>query len=743
MIRTTLLVAAAAAGCAAPNAPQPAAHEPATLTAADQSFLTQYAQTHGFTLGRPASITVTPDGKTVLFLRSQPRSPVQSLFAFDVATGQERELLTAEKVIGAGGEKLTAEELARRERMRLTARGIAAYQLSEDGTKILVPLSGDLYVVELASGTVTKLPHDDKFPIDPMFSNDGTRVACVRDGELCLIDIASASERKLTSGATAAVTNALAEFVAQEEMDRFRGYWWSPDDKLIVYQQTDTSEVETFTIADPLKPEVAPNSWPYPRAGKNNAKVKLGLMPATGGTTTWVKWDAVKYPYLATVKWPKGGPPVMIVQNRAQTEEVLLKIDPATGATSTLLVEADPAWIELDQSMPKWLEDGSGFLWTTQRGGTEQLELRHADGSLARVITPPGLGFQNFVSLDDRRGMVYVLAHPDPTQAQLWRVPLDTSGGASVRLTDSAAMHAATFAKRHGAYVVSRTATNDPAAWTVFTEDGRAAGAIKSIAESPAVAPKAELTTVTGARTYNAVIFRPSGFITGRKYPVLVNVYGGPTALTATSYRKSGPLDQWMADQGFIVVSIDGRGTPGRGREWDRCIKGNLIDIALEDQVDGVRALCAAHPEMDASRVGMYGWSFGGYFSAMAAMRRPDVFAAGVAGAPVCDWADYDTHYTERYMGLPQENKSGYEASDVETYAKDLRVPLLIIHGTADDNVYFLHALKMTNALFRAGKPFEFLPLSGFTHVVRDPEVVSRLNGRIVTFFKTNLGESK
>ena len=236
-----------------------------------------------------------------------------------------------------------------------------------------------------------------------------------------------------------------------------------------------------------------------------------------------------------------------------------------------------------------------------------------------------------------------------------------------------------------------------------------------------------------------AAIIRPRNFDSARRYPVIVHVYGGPHVQTVLASGRNYLLEQWLADQGFIVVSIDGRGSPSRGREFERSIKGNFEELALADQVRGLQALGQKYPEFDLDRAGIFGWSFGGYMSAIAVLRRPDVFHAGIAGAPVVDWHDYDTHYTERYLGLPEKNKSGYAASSVLTYADQLSRPLLIIHGTADDNVYFLHSMKLCDALFRAGKPYEFLPLAGYTHMVPDPVVIERLNGRIAEFFATHL----
>jgi dipeptidyl-peptidase-4 len=272
--------------------------------------------------------------------------------------------------------------------------------------------------------------------------------------------------------------------------------------------------------------------------------------------------------------------------------------------------------------------------------------------------------------------------------------------------------------------------------------DGKPLGSLKSVAEEPNLVPKFELTRI-GEKQFNAAIVRPREFSSSKKYPVVVSVYGGPHGIVVSSARDAYLDEQWLADQGFIIVKIDGRGTPGRGREWERATSKNFIDKPLDDQIEALTALGKDHPEMDLSRVGITGWSFGGYFTAMATMRRPDVFKCGVAGAPVADFADYDTHYTERYLGLPDQNTEGYQACSVLTWAKDLSVPLLLIHGTADDNVYFMHSLKICDALTRAGKTFDFMPLAGFTHSVRDPAVIIATHKRTVEFFKQHLGEPK
>jgi dipeptidyl-peptidase-4 len=468
--------------------------------------------------------------------------------------------------------------------------------------------------------------------------------------------------------------------------------------------------------------------------------VKLGIVPAAGGDTVWVEWDREKYPYLATVKWDENAPLTILVQNRLQTEEVLLRVDKQSGKTTELVRETDGAWLNLQQSSPHWLKDGTGFLWMTEREGAWSLELRSATGKLVRKLTEAELGLADLAGVDDKRGIAYVTAGDDPTQLHVYQVPL--AGGKPQRLTTEPGLHDYRFGENADVYIHSFSLADGRTGSVVERAGDKRIGELKSVAEEPPFLPKLELLAV-GDRDFRAVVVRPRSFDRSKTYPVVVDVYGGPHSNTVNAAPRGYLLEQWLADQGFVVVSIDGRGTPRRGRAWERAIKGNLIDVPLDDQVRGLKALAEKFPEMDLSRVGISGWSFGGYFSAMAAMRRPDVYKAGVAGAPVCSWQDYDTHYTERYLGLPDENAAGYKASNVLTYCKDLSVPLLIVHGTSDDNVYFMHSLKMTEALFRTGKRFEFLPLSGFTHMVPDPEVTVRLNSRVAAFFKQHLGNPR
>ena len=710
----------------------------AAETAGD--WIERYAATQGFRLGKPAAVRVVPDGSAVLFLRSGPRSLSRDLYEVDAATGAERLLASAEKLLGGAAETLTAEERARRERMRLVAAGIASFDLSADGRRVLLPVGGRLFVLERATGAVRELATGrSAAPIDARFSPDGQRIALVREGELSVIDLASGVERSLTQDDDDEVTNGLAEFVAQEEMGRLRGYWWSPDSRTLVYQRTDTSAVERFHIADFAHPERAPDAWPYPRPGGTNADVRLGLIPVGGGPTTWIEWDRKEYEYLAAVSWDKDAPLTLLVQNRRQTEERLLAVDPQKGSTTTLLVERDPAWLEIADGVPRWLPGGREFLWMTERGGAWQLELRDRAGALVRTLTEPGFGLQQLALVRPEAREAIVVACTDPTRSHVWRVPLDTARGAAVRSTKADGVHGVVSHDDTPRFVTRSSPLSGDESFEVVGDAGRPGVRLRSVAEAPGLDPSLEFTVAGTDPGFHAVLVRPRDFAKDRRYPVLVSVYGGPGAQTVRADRASYLLHQWRADHGFVVVSIDGRGTPGRGRDWARATKHDLIGVPLEDQVQALGALGATYPELDLGRVGISGWSFGGYFSAMGVLRQPEVFRAGVAGAPVVSWEDYDTHYTERYMGLPAENPKGYGAANVLTYAERLARPLLVIHGTADDNVYPLHSLKLVDALFRSGKPVEFLPLVGFTHMVPEPAARRRLEERIVSFFDRHL----
>jgi dipeptidyl-peptidase-4 len=709
------------------------------------AFLRQYVETRRFAAGRPARPALTPDGDAALFLRSGPRSPVQSLFETDLVSGRTRELASAEGILAGASDTLTAAERAQLERQRISARGITGYQLSRDGKRVAVALGGRLFLVERAGGPARPLRTSGR-PLDPRFAPDGRSLAYVVDRDLRVLDLAAGEERRLTRGGSEEVSHGVAEFIAQEELNRFEGYWWAPDSRRIAYQETDEREVEKFTIHDPLHPERPADVFRYPRAGKTNARVRIGVVSAAGGPTTWLEWDRERWPYVAHVEWPERGPLSVVVLNRRQSEMVLLAADPDTGATRPLVEERDPRWLEVHARYPRWLGDGTGFFWFTERNGGPEVELRSADGKLRESWVRPEHGLENlatggggWVGFDEKRRWLWFTGGPDPSESHLW---VARKAGRPERFAAGGgpATTRAWLSRGGDVVLVARNSFAGAEPPVAFAADGRRLASLPSVAEPPPFATRGEIRRVGPGEGLYALVVRPRHLGPGRKLPTVVAVYGGPGFREAVVAPRL--LEQWLADQGFLVVAVDGRGTPGRGRAWARAIAGDLGGPALEDQVAGLRALAAEVPELDLERVGVWGGSFGGYMAALAVLRRPDVFRAAVAIAPVTDWRDYDTAYAERYLGLPDEDPAAYRRSSLLTWADRLERPLLVVHGSADDNVYFFHGLKLADALFRAGGPSELLVLPGLTHgalASTDAVLVRRTLERIAGFFRKNL----
>jgi dipeptidyl-peptidase-4 len=718
----------------------------------DTSFLRLYAETKGFMLGRPAKPKFSPDGKTVFFLRSEAKNPKQSLYAFDVETKQTKSLLTPETLLGGKDEQLSDEEKARRERQRVTAGGFADYHLSPDGTKILVSLSGRLFVFDRSSAKHTELKTGPGACIDPKWSPDGNKVGYVRGFDVYVFDLTAGKESAVTTGGTAVKTNGLAEFVAQEEMHRHSGFWWGPDSKQIAFCEADHNGVEQWAVADPLNPDKLGAPQYYPRPGKKNVSVRLGIATLGSEKVMWVEWEWRQREYLADVMW--GRRLVVQLQNRTQNELSLIAVDDKTAKTRELFREKDSTWVNIPEGVPRGVMSTGGFLWVSESSGV--LELRHLDdeGKVRSVTRTPG---QVLIKLGDvvsstTLTTAYGTVSDDPTEQHVWRLfestGIEFPSSDPKRLTEVPGVHSAVRSNANGKpggsftlAVTSTTLDSLPVTRVRLTDQGQAIADLPSVATEPAFKPSV---TVEKVGDYYSAVVKPKDFDPTKKYPVIVDVYGGPRHLHVIQAMRNWLIPQWLADQGFIVVAIDNRGTPGRGREWERAIYQKFGTVPLEDQAKGLQALGAKHPQMDLSRVGIVGWSFGGYMAANAVLRRPDVFHAAVAGAPVTDWEDYDTHYTERYLGVLPESRKAYDEASLIPLAKDLKRPLLLIHGTADDNVYYRHTLKLSDAIFRAGKTCEVLPLPGVTHMYSaDPQVAERMWERTVRFFKRELGAVK
>ena len=748
-----LLIACVGARPPAPPSPVVTTREAPAPTIDLVALQTQVA-TRNFRLGTPLQMKVTRDGQAVLFLRSGSRDPKQSLYETSLKTGETKLLLSPE-ALGSGGEVLSPEEKARRERLRISTTGFTSFELSADDRSVLVTTSGRLYVVRRATGAFHELPTGAGSAFDPHFSPNGHLVAYVRDNDVYRIATEpsgdKASEIAVTHGGTELVPNGMAEFIAAEELDRARGFWWSPDGARILYETYDATKVEQLTIADPAHPESAPQRSPYPRAGRTNAEVRLSIARTDGKALAKdaskpiaVEWERAKYPYVASVTWSKGAPPTILVLDRPQTDAVLLEIDPATGKTKPLLQEHDDAWIDVEPDMPRWLTDGSGFLWMTRPAGeAPRLELRDAHGALVTARIDGDRGCRGIVDLDDAKKTTLFFGGHDSTEQRLYRASL--SGGPIEDLTPAGLWIArATMAENHRTIALATSSLDAKRAFVLRDLGTTSEVVLPSVAEEPPTPVRIELTTAAPEKLRVAIV-RPHGFDPSRTYPLIDAAYGGPGVNVVSGDGLSYLRAQWLADSaGAIVVAIDARGTPNRDLAFERAMKNGFAHVPLDGHVAAIGDL-RARADLHLGDVGVMGWSFGGYFSALAVLRRPDVYRVAFVGAPVADWRDYDTAYTERYLGMPDDNRAVYDDASLLTWAARPVTsaaparPLLLVHGTADDNVYFLHSLKLADALGRAGRPFELLPLTGVTHQLADPTLAAVVWKRAAEFLRAGL----
>lgn len=711
----------------------------------DEAFLTQYAETLQFRLGLPNVVAIAPDG-CALFTRTPPRSFTSDLYEL-APDGTERLLVSAQALLAGGAEALSDAEKARRERTRTATRGILYAELSADGEQVLVPLGERVFLLQRSTGQVSELALGDGFPYDPRLSPDGAHVAFVRERAVWVCETRrGAAPRCVAAPPAPELEYGVAELVAAEELRRTRGLWWSPDSQHVLFQRSDARAVDTLYVADARHPERPPVPFRYPRPGRDNVIVDLGVVELAGGEPRWITWDLARWPYLAQVQWPARGPLTLLVLDREQYEQAVLAVAADELVPRTLLVERDAAWVNVPHGAPLWLDDGSGFLWLSETRGDWTLEHHDASGAHLRSLTEPALGLRALVGLDGRGAAVVVAAPPSERagdaaaealaacEARLWRVSL--ADGTAMPLPSPAGVSSGLA--RHGALVLT-TARADGGVDTTLHPAGAPPVAFRSVREAPLLLATTELVPVAlDGRVHVAAVTMPRAAASGRSYPVLLKVYGGPHVQYVTAARDGYALDQWYADAGFCVVRIDARGTPNRGRDWERATVRDLISIPLAEQVAVLRALAARDSRLELDRVGVMGWSFGGYFSAMAVLRHPELFRAAVAGAPVTDWALYDTGYTERYMKLPGENAEGYRRTSLLTYAHELARPLLLIHGTTDDNVHFAHTLALIEALYVAGKRAEVIALSG-THMVPDPRLALARERAHLELFRAHL----
>ncbi|MFD5830108.1 prolyl oligopeptidase family serine peptidase [Lentzea sp. NPDC060358] len=679
----------------------------------DISFPRQHARTQRFTLGAPRTFSVSADGARVFFLRpATATSRANGLWELNTATGVER-LLADPVTLLTDQEDLPAEEKARRERTRESGAGIVGYALSGDARVASFALSGRLFVADLVDGAARELPTGGGV-IDPRVDPTGERVAYVAQGALRVVELSSGEDRAVAEPDGEDVTFGLAEFIAAEEMSRYRGYWWAPDGRHLLAARVDNAPVQRWYIADPANPATVATEIAYPSAGTANALVSLHVV-ALDGTSVPV---ALEFDYLNAVHWSSGGAPLVTTQTRDQRTRTTYSLAPGTGVATEVAVETDPTWLEVTDGAPAWTPDGRLVRIV---GEGDEYALKVGDD----VLTS-GLQVRRVLDIADDSVLI-AASEDDPTVTHVYSV-----GGEVTRLSTEDGVNSAV---RGGGTVVLLSATVDSFGTKVSVGDH----VVESYADTPMIKAAPRLLTL-GERALRAALLLPSGHVPGTKLPVLMDPYGGPHAQRVVAAQNIYLTPQWLADQGFAVLVVDGRGTPGRGLAWERAIAFDFAGATLEDQVDALHAAADVEPDLDLSRVAIRGWSYGGYLAALAVLRRPDVFHAGIAGAPVTDWRLYDTHYTERYLGDPADRPEVYDSNSLIADADKLARPLMIIHGLADDNVVAAHTLRLSSALLAAGRPHTVLPLSGVTHMTPQEQVAENLLLLQVEFLKQSLG---
>jgi dipeptidyl-peptidase-4 len=671
------------------------------------SFPRLSARTLRFTCGAPRGMQVSEDGTLVTFLRSDSgTSRSASLWVLDVASGAER-LVADPALLLQGDETLSAAERARRERLREAGAGITGYATDAGSTLAAFALSSRLFVADLrGAGAVRELPAPGPV-IDPRPSPDGSQVAFAADGALHVGAVDGSGWSTLAAPDGPDVTFGLADFIASEELERFRGFWWSPDSRSLLVARVDESAVPLWTIADPANPSAAATTHRYPAAGTTNADVSLWLVPLDG-TRREVAWDRAAFPYLVTVHWSDRGAPLVQVLSRRQERSLVLEVELATGGTHPRRELADPCWVDVVRGVPAWWGDRL----LTVEVADDRYAL-HADGE---PLAAPDVQVRAVLSVE--RDLL-VLATEGLGEQHVYRVPSEI-GAAWERLSDGAGVHLGGGAG--GTLVLSSMPLDDPTT-TVTVRTGEGASLpVRSLAVDPPLRPAAAIFRAGERGIPTAVLF-PTDWEPGEPaLPVLLNPYGGPHHSEVWASAKVHLQSQWWADQGFVVIVADNRGTPG-SPSWERAVRFDLATPVIEDQVDALAHVADAYPgALDLDRVAVRGWSFGGHL------------------APVSDQALYDTAYTERYLGLPQEHPEAYAVSSALTDAASLRRPLMIIHGLADDNVVAAHSLRLSSALLAAGRPHEFLPLSGVTHMTPQEVVAENLLLLQLDFLRRALG---
>ena len=697
----------------------------------------------------PKTLKVSPDGQRVTFLQGKSTDYNRlDLWEYHIPSGKTRMLFNSDD-LSTGEEKLSDEEKARRERMRLSGSGIVSYQWSNDGKALLFPLGGDVYYHKLGEKGAERLLNTDAFETDIKLSPKGTYISFIRDQNLIIKHIASGKETAVTTEGGGTLKYGMAEFVAQEEMGRMTGYWWSPDESHIAFTEVDESPVEVITRSEIYADEIKTIEQRYPSAGTPNVAVRLAIYDVANQSREWVDLGKEKDMYFARGDWMNNSQVFTYQwQNRSQQMLELRAYDLDSKTQKVLLKEQSDTWVNLHDDL-RFLDDNKHFVWASERDGYKHLYLYTNEGKLVRQLTSGDWVVDEVEAINKQTGDIYFSGRKDtPLEKQVYKTNVD--GDDITRISKLGAYRDAVFSGDASIYIDKFSTINSPYQVSLNKASGEQ---ITWLEENPLdgnhpltpymsdwVAPEFGTITTSDNAELMYRLYKPSKL--EGKHPVIVYLYGGPHAQVVTNKwaGNRGLLFQHWVSKGYVVFTIDNRGSNYRGKGFEDPIFKAMGGIEVADQVAGVEFLRTL-PFVDAERIGVHGHSYGGYMTLMTMFKAGDYFKAGVSGAPVTDWRLYDTHYTERYMGNPTVDKAEYDAASVFPYAKDLKGPLLIYHGMADDNVLFTHSTKLYKHLQDLAKPFEVMDYPGKKHSIRGKNTGIHLFHTITNFFDRNIGQ--